>query len=127
MRAIALERGGPTSHASIIARSFGLPAVVGVTGLCDAVSPERPIVVDGDRGIVDPAPSKERLRKSLRKMHEAREQGPAAAGADRGRRGHADGVRIVVRANLELPEEVPSLDRCHAEGRRPLPLGVSLS
>src|SRR6185295_9634664 len=58
VRAIALERGGPTSHASIIARSFGLPAVAGVPGLCDAVSPDRPIVVDGDRGVVDSSPSK---------------------------------------------------------------------
>src|SRR5258708_198090 len=55
VRAIALERGGPTSHASIIARSFGLPAVAGVAGLCEAVSPERPIIVDGDRGIVEPS------------------------------------------------------------------------
>ena len=33
------------SHASIIARSFGLPAVVGIPDLCELVSPERPIVV----------------------------------------------------------------------------------
>ena len=58
VRALALERGGPTSHASIIARSFGLPAVVGIPGLCEAVSPERPIIVDGDRGIVESHPSR---------------------------------------------------------------------
>jgi phosphotransferase system enzyme I (PtsI) len=28
----------------------------------------------------------------------------------------ADGVRIILRANLELTEEIPSLERCHAEG-----------
>ena len=114
--AIALERGGPTSHASIIARSFGLPAVVGVPGLCEAVSPERPIIVDGDRGTVDIAPSKEKLRKSLLRVREER---------DRSRRLRArrvrpaatrDGVRVVVRANLELPEELPALERHHAEG-----------
>jgi phosphotransferase system enzyme I (PtsI) len=116
VRAIALERGGPTSHATIIARSFGLPAVVGIPGLCAAVSPDRPIVVDGDRGTVDRNPSKERLRKSLLRVREGR---------DRARRLRArtarpgmtrDGVRIVVRANLELAEEIPALDRHHAEG-----------
>lgn len=116
VRAIALERGGPTSHATIIARSFGLPAVVGIPGLCAAVSPDRPIVVDGDRGTVDRNPSKERLRKSLLRVREGR---------DRARRVRArtarpamtrDGVRIVVRANLELAEEIPALDRHHAEG-----------
>ena len=64
VRALALERGGPTSHASIIARSFGLPAVVGIADLCESVSPERPIVVDGDRGLVDPSPSRQRIRRS---------------------------------------------------------------
>jgi phosphotransferase system enzyme I (PtsI) len=116
VRAIALERGGPTSHATIIARSFGIPAIVGVPGLCAAVSPDRPIVVDADRGVVDVAPSKERLRKSLVRAREGR---------DRSRRLRArtakaaitrDGVRITVRANLELLEEVSALERYHAEG-----------
>ena len=116
VRAIALERGGPTSHASIIARSFGLPAVVGLAGVCDLVSPERPIVVDGDRGIVEPEPSKARLRTALKQEKETRERTrrlrirTARAAVTR------DGVRIVVRANLELPEEVPALERFHAEG-----------
>ncbi|HYV40916.1 MAG TPA: phosphoenolpyruvate--protein phosphotransferase, partial [Thermoanaerobaculia bacterium] len=116
VRAIALERGGPTSHASIIARSFGLPAVAGVAGLCDAVSPERPIVVDGDRGIVEPAPSKEKIRKSLMKVREAREKVRRLRARTAGAAATADGVRIVLRANLELTEEFPSIERCHAEG-----------
>jgi phosphotransferase system enzyme I (PtsI) len=116
VRAIALERGGPTSHASIIARSFGLPAVAGVAGLCDAVSPERPIIVDGDRGTVDPSPSKEKIRKSLVKVHEGREKVRRLRARTAGAAVTADGVRIIVRANLELTEEIPSIDRCHAEG-----------
>ncbi len=114
--ALALERGGPTSHASIIARSFGLPAVVGITGLCEIVSPERPIVVDGDRGIVEIDPSRERIRKSLLRVRESRE----ASRRIRGRTGKAavtrDGQPVAVRANLELPEEIPALERFHAEG-----------
>ncbi len=116
VRALALERGGPTSHASIIARSFGLPAVVGIAGLCEVVSPERPIVVDGDRGIVEPSPSKERLRKSLLKAREARERNRRLRLRTAGPAATRDGVRIVLRANLELPEEVAALERYHAEG-----------
>jgi|SRR5687767_4227947 len=116
VRALALERGGPTSHATIIARSFGLPAVVGIPRLCASVSPDRPIVVDGDRGTVDPNPSKERLRRSLSRVREAR----GRARRMRARTGKPaatrDGVRIVVRANLELAEEFPALERHHAEG-----------
>ncbi len=116
VRAIALERGGPTSHASIIARSFGLPAVVGIPELCEKVSPELTIVVDGDRGVVEPHPSKDQIRRSLARIREEK-------GRSRRLRGRAakaavtrDGVRIAVRANLELPEEIASLERYRAEG-----------
>ncbi len=116
VRALVLERGGPTSHATIIARSFGLPAVVGIAGVCEAISPEKPIIVDGDRGTVERNPSKERLRRSLLRVREGRDR----ARRQRARTSRAattrDGVRIVVRANLELAEEFASLDRFHAEG-----------
>jgi phosphotransferase system enzyme I (PtsI) len=114
--ALALERGGPTSHASIIARSFGLPAVVGIAGLCDLVSPERPIVVDGDAGIVDPQPSRERLRRSLERVREERERARRLRGRATRPAATRDGLRIALRANLELPEEIAALERFHAEG-----------
>jgi len=116
VRGLALERGGPTSHASIIARSFGLPAVVGIPDLCELVSPERPIVVDGDRGTVETDPSMAVIRRSLGRVREGREK----SRRQRGRAARAavtrDGVRIAVRANLELPEEIPALERFRAEG-----------
>jgi phosphotransferase system enzyme I (PtsI) len=116
VRALALERGGPTSHASIIARSFGLPAVVGVAGLFEAVSSERPIVVDGDRGVVDPSPSKDRLRKSLLKVLETRDRNRRLRARTARAAVTRDGVRVAVRANLELLEEIPALERHRAEG-----------
>lgn len=116
VRALALERGGPTSHASIIARSFGLPAVVGIPGLCEAVSPERPIVVDGDRGVVEVHPSRERIRRSLVRVREDREKSRRLRGRAARAAVTADGVRVAVRANLELPEEISALERSGAEG-----------
>jgi phosphotransferase system enzyme I (PtsI) len=116
VRAIALERGGPTSHATIIARSFGIPAIVGVPGLCQAVSPDRPIVVDAERGLVDVAPSKERLRRSLVRAREGRERQRRLRARTARAASTRDGVRVTVRANLELPEEFPALERYHAEG-----------
>ncbi len=116
VRALALERGGPTSHATIIARSFGLPAVVGIERLCETISPDTPIVVDGDRGVVDPRPSKERLRRSLLRVREAREKARRLRARTSGAAATKDGVRVVVRANLELAEEIAALERCHAEG-----------
>lgn len=116
VRALALERGGPTSHATIIARSFGLPAVVGIDGLCELVSPETPIVVDGDRGTVDSHPSKERLRRSLLRVREVREKTRRLRARTPRLATTKDGVRVVVRANLELAEEIDALESYHAEG-----------
>jgi len=50
------ESGGPTSHAAIIARAFGMPYVVGARGATAKVRPGATIIVDGSRGevIVDP-------------------------------------------------------------------------
>ncbi len=116
VRALALERGGPTSHASIIARSFGLPAVVGIPELCQAVSPERPILVDGDRGLVDIHPSRQRIRRGLVRAREDRERSRRRRGRAARAAVTADGLTIAVRANLELPEETAALERFSAEG-----------
>jgi pyruvate,water dikinase len=50
--ALVCDAGGPLSHPAIIAREFGIPAVVG-TGVATAVIPNgTPVVVDGDAGTV---------------------------------------------------------------------------
>jgi phosphoenolpyruvate-protein phosphotransferase len=113
---IALEGGGPNSHAAIIARSFGLPAVVGVNGLLKTAARERPIIVDGERGIVEPNPSKPQIRRALERRH-AWETARAAQLARRvSAPATADGVRLTFRANVELVEEADSLGMYGAEG-----------
>ena len=49
--AIVVERGGPLSHAAVVARELGLPAVLNVTGAADFLD-GRTVTVDGDRGRV---------------------------------------------------------------------------
>jgi phosphotransferase system enzyme I (PtsI) len=113
---IAFERGGANSHAAIIARSFGLPAVVGVRGLLDATARQRPMIVDGDRGAVEPRPTKEQIRRALERVKVFRsdeERRRARSGEPVVTR---DGVRLCLRANLELAEESDLLPQYGAEG-----------
>jgi phosphoenolpyruvate synthase/pyruvate phosphate dikinase len=49
--AIVVERGGPLSHAAIVARELGVPAVLNVPG-ATAVLDGRTVTVDGDAGVV---------------------------------------------------------------------------
>lgn len=52
MAAIVTESGGKTSHAAILARAQGIPAVSGVAGLLKQVQNGDRIVVDGREGLV---------------------------------------------------------------------------
>jgi pyruvate,water dikinase len=49
--AVVVERGGPLSHAAIVARELGVPAVLGVADAASLLD-GRVVVVDGDRGEV---------------------------------------------------------------------------
>ncbi|MFQ5948154.1 MAG: PEP-utilizing enzyme [Acidimicrobiia bacterium] len=50
--ALVIERGGPLSHAAILARELGIPAVVNAVGATTLLSPGVEIEVDGTRGEV---------------------------------------------------------------------------
>jgi rifampicin phosphotransferase len=51
--AIVAEQGGPLSHAAIIAREYGVPAVVNVRGATAAIHTGDRVRVDGNRGTVE--------------------------------------------------------------------------
>jgi pyruvate, water dikinase len=53
---IVTEQGGMTSHAAILARELGIPAVLGVTGATRLIQAGEGLRVDGDRGEVQPVP-----------------------------------------------------------------------
>ncbi len=52
----ATEQGTATAHTAILARALGLPAVVGIAGLVDAVADGQFLLLDGDQGtlVIDP-------------------------------------------------------------------------
>lgn len=58
--ALVTELGGPTSHTAIIARSLGLPAVVGVSS-ATRIAADTVVVVDGDHGTVEVDPPDSRI------------------------------------------------------------------
>ena len=51
--AVVTELGGPLSHAAVVAREYGIPAVVNVAGATMAIRTGDRLRVDGDRGIVE--------------------------------------------------------------------------
>lgn len=50
--AVVIEKGGETSHAVIIAKSLGIPAVVGIDNICNLIRPGQKLIVDGKTGFI---------------------------------------------------------------------------
>lgn len=59
--AICTALGGPTSHTAILAKSLGIPAIVGLGVKVLEIQPGAPILVDGDQGVVTINPDAETL------------------------------------------------------------------
>ena len=108
--------GGAESHTAIMARSLGLPAVLGCAGLLGGTPPGTQVVIDGTGGrvIVNPSPTTlaeyEEQQKALQR--EQRQLARLARFPAETR----DGVQITLQANVELPREVEHARAVGAEG-----------
>jgi len=49
---VVLETGGVNSHGAVVAREYGIPAVVGVPGVCTAIVTGRVLTIDGAAGSI---------------------------------------------------------------------------
>jgi len=108
--------GGAEGHTAIMARSLGLPAVLGVGALIGGVSNGDTVIVDGSNGVVVINPtaacrsSYERRRKAMARETQALSRLRNVEPITR------DGTRIILQANLELPREVGQAVAAGAEG-----------
>jgi phosphotransferase system enzyme I (PtsI) len=108
--------GGWASHTSIIARSLGIPSVVGVKNVAAAVRSGETIIIDGATGavITNPSPetlrfySEQRARQQQQQIFDIEERElPAIT---------LDGIEVNLRANIELIEEIEAFRRFNASG-----------
>lgn len=114
--AMALDMGGQTSHTAILARSLGIPAVVGLHNITLHVKNGDFIIVDGTDGevIVNPPPVVRREFMSKKEKYEKYRKDLQKTARLESRT--LDGVPFVPMANIELPEEVNMARSYGAEG-----------
>ncbi|HPC96362.1 MAG TPA: phosphoenolpyruvate--protein phosphotransferase [Sedimentisphaerales bacterium] len=105
VKGIASDAGGRTSHAAIVARSLGIPAVVALEDLTEIVRGGDCVIVDGNRGLVIVNPDAATIEQyesysreflALEHKLDAIREKPAET---------RDGVRITLLGNIEFPDE----------------------
>ena len=110
------ELGGPTSHTAILARSLGLPAVVGAENARSIIQEGDLVVIDADFDAVIVNPSDEELAefgKRVRDESAHRAQLRKLRGKIARTR---DGIAIELQANIELPEDARDALEAGADG-----------
>ncbi|GAB4165499.1 MAG: phosphoenolpyruvate--protein phosphotransferase [Rhodocyclaceae bacterium] len=110
------DLGGATSHTAIVARSLGIPAVVGLREAGHLVREDELLIVDGTRGVVIVDPDERvleeyRLRKSELDLDRARLRRLRSAAATT-----LDGQAISLQANIELPRDLVQVREAGADG-----------
>jgi phosphotransferase system enzyme I (PtsI) len=114
--AIATDAGTRTAHVAILARSLGLPAIVGLRTATQELTGRETAILDGSTGLLAINPSvhdidtyRERARQEAVAEVELRSLSALEAVT-------SDGIRITLRANVDLPEEAELAARSGAEG-----------
>ena len=116
IKAFVTDMGGRTSHTAIVARSIEIPAVVGLENVTEKVQMGSTIIVDGILGavVVNPEPHVLEEYTKRRRHYIAIREELQAYGSLPGET--LDGYRVGVKANIEMPDEVPSALSQGSEG-----------
>lgn len=110
------EEGTRTSHAAILAHSLGIPAVMGVAGAIQRVRDGQMMLLDGRTGTIILDPTRAELEEAKTRLHrrhrlELKLEAGISAPAET-----PDGRRLLLRGNVDLPEEIEPAVRHGAEG-----------
>jgi phosphotransferase system enzyme I (PtsI) len=116
VKGIASDAGGRTSHAAIVARSLGIPAVVALEDLTESVGSGDTVIVDGNRGIVIVNPDDETIQQYQEYSKEFAELGHKLDAIREKPAVTRDGIKITLLGNIEFPDETETVLQKGGEG-----------
>ena len=114
--AFITEYGGPLSHTAILARSYGIPAIVGLHNARRLLKDGEAVIVDGDLGHALADPEAQALRFFRAKRDEQHTRRAALSGLKEKPAVSRDGTKIRLLANIELCEDATHAADLGAEG-----------
>ena len=110
------ELGGPLSHTAIIARSLGIPAIVGMQDARLLLKENEQIIIDGTEGMVLAGVDDKTIKEYKRKQKKEREDRRKLESLRDVKAKTKDGVAINLQANIELIDDVKALKHSGAQG-----------
>ncbi|MDR1929899.1 MAG: phosphoenolpyruvate--protein phosphotransferase [Treponema sp.] len=116
IKALVMDLGSRTSHTAIFIRTFGIPSVLGLSNAVREINSGDTLIVDGEKGELILDPDETALERYRRKLAEYSHDSDKLSALSRLPAETKDHHRVVLRANIELPEEAGDLERCGAEG-----------
>lgn len=114
--AFATEYGGPTSHTAILARSLGIPAIVGLRESGRLVREDEQVIIDGAAGVMLLAADAAGLRYYQRRRREERKYYSSLARLKKAPAQTLDGASVKLQANIELPQDFDTVRQVGAAG-----------
>jgi phosphotransferase system enzyme I (PtsI) len=103
--AIATDAGTATAHVAILARSLGLPAVVGLRNALTYLKGGEMAIINGAEGTLMIAPSDAEVGEARQRVADEAGQADQVRAMAHSEPVTHDAQRVVVRANLDIPEE----------------------
>jgi len=116
VKGLVLNAGGKTSHTAILARAFGIPSVLGLTNITDEARSGDTIIVDGNMGTVILDPDEETLAEYEHRSQKWLQHEKHLNKLDELSSVTLDGKRVLLSANIEMPEEVEQVISHGADG-----------
>jgi phosphotransferase system enzyme I (PtsI) len=113
---IATDAGTRTSHVAILARSLGLPAVVGLLDATQRVRTGDRVILDASNGVLLPKPTAAELSAFADRAQREAEALAVLSAEAVGEAVTTDGHRVTLRANVDLPDEAARAVESGAEG-----------
>ncbi|HKL27400.1 MAG TPA: phosphoenolpyruvate--protein phosphotransferase [Desulfuromonadales bacterium] len=113
---IITEVSGQNSHAVIMAKAMGIPALVGVRGALKHIAPEDELILDANSGKVYIRPDETIRKEYQRLLHEQTRQISLLDEYRHLDARTADGVNVTLRANIGLLSDISTAQRYGAKG-----------
>jgi phosphotransferase system enzyme I (PtsI) len=113
---LATDLGSKTSHTAIMARSLGIPAIVGLHDVTERLESGQEVLLDGYSGLLILNPTPQTLWHYGELKQRQAQVAEALTGLRETKSTTTDGRHIVLSANIELPAEVDAVVQNGAEG-----------